>query len=135
MKRIVKLTEDDLARIVRRVIKEQDDDDEGFIDHLRNNLDQLNVIRSDMRDDTLLHIEGADSRTAKQLLKNYLKVSKDKAKFIAILNCEGLDLSGIDFCQYRNLVMVNLKGTPNNFKETQGDCYHDLSHGMYDFSE
>ena len=67
-------------------------------------------------------------------LKNYLKLNKDKAKFIAILNCEGLDLSGIDFCQYRNLVMVNLKGTPNNFEETQGDCYHDLSHGMYDFS-
>ena len=140
MKKTIRLTEADLARIVKRVIKEQqyNDDDmdelEGFVNHLGNNPNQLNVVKSDMRDDTLFHVEGADSRTAKQLLKNYLRLNKDKAKFIAILNCEELDLSGIDFCQCKSLVMVNLKGTPNNFEETQGDCYYDLSHGMYDFS-
>ena len=49
MKKVVRLTESDLTRIVRRVIKEQISDDdmdelEGFMDHLQNNRDQINEI-------------------------------------------------------------------------------------------
>jgi hypothetical protein len=54
---------------------------------------------------------------------------------IAFRDCEEIDLSGIDFCQYPNLNSINLRGTPNNFEETQGDCYHIISDGVYDFSE
>ena len=50
MKKIVKLTEADLVRIVKLVIREQDDNDidelEGFVDHLRDNRDQLDVAMS-----------------------------------------------------------------------------------------
>ena len=112
MKKIVKLTEADLARIVKRVIREQDDNDmdelEGFVDHLRNNRDQMDVVKSDMKDDRFFHIEGADRRTANQLLKNFLKVSGGKARFIAFIDCEEVDFSGIDLCEYPELVFVNL---------------------------
>jgi hypothetical protein len=133
MKKIVKLTEADLARIVRRVIKEQDDNDmdelEGFVDHLRNNRNQMDVVKSDMTDDRFFHVEGADRRTANQLLKNFLKVSRGRARFIAFIDCEEVDFSGIDLCQYPELVFVNLPGTPNNFEETQNDCYEKVGEG------
>ena len=133
MKKIVKLTESDLARIVRRVIKEQDDNDmdelEVFVDHLRNNRNQMDVVKSDMTDDRFFHVEGADRRTANQLLKNFLKVSGGKARFIAFIDCEEVDFSGVDLCQYPELVFVNLPGTPNNFEETQNDCYEKIGEG------
>jgi len=133
MKKIVKLTEADLVRIVKLVIREQDDNDidelEGFVDHLRDNRDQLDVIKSDMRDDKFFHVEGADRRTVKQLLKNFLKVSRGKARFITFIDCEEVDFSGIDLCQYPDLVFVNLPGTPNNFEETQNDCYKKIGEG------
>ena len=133
MKKIVKLTEADLSRIVKRVIREQDDNDmdelEGFVDHLRNNRDQMDVVKSDMTDDRFFHVEGADRRTANQLLKNFLKVSGGKARFIAFIDCEEVDFSGVDLCQYPELVFVNLPGTPNNFEETQNDCYEKVGEG------
>jgi hypothetical protein len=136
MKRIVKLTENDLSRIVRRVIKEQDDDDtEDFINHVRNNRDQMNVIKSDLKSKSIFHIEGADTRTATRLLKNYIKFNKGKARFIAITDCEGVDLSDIDFCEFPELNIVNLMGTPNNFEETQVECYVEMKNDMYDFTD
>ena len=134
MKKIVKLTEADLARIVKRVIREQHNDDdmdelEGFMDHLQNNRDQANVVKSDMSDDRLFNVEGADRRTANQLLKNFLRVSKGKARFISFTDCGYLDFSNVDFCQYPDLVYISLKGTPNNFEETQGDCYEQVGDG------
>ena len=133
MKKIVKLTEADLARIVKRVIREQDDNDmdelEGFVDHLRNNRDQMDVVKSDMKDDRFFHIEGADRRTANQLFKNFLKVSGGKVRFIAFIDCEEVDFSGVDLCQYPELVFVNLPGTPNNFEETQNNCYEKIGEG------
>ena len=135
MKKVIKLTEADLARIVKRVIKEQpesnDDMDEleGFVDHLRNNRDQMDVVKSDMKDDRFFHIEGADRRTANQLFKNFLKVSGGKVRFIAFIDCEEVDFSGVDLCQYPDLVFVNLPGTPNNFEETQNDCYEKVGEG------
>ena len=133
MKKIVKLTEADLARIVKRVIREQDDNDmdelEGFVDHLRNNRNQMDVVKSDMTDDRFFHVEGADRRTANQLLKNFLKVSRGRARFIAFIDCEEVDFSGIDLCEYPELVFVNLPGTPNNFEETQNVCYEKIGEG------
>jgi hypothetical protein len=136
MKRIVKLTENDLTRIVKRVIKEQNDDDtEDFINHVRNNRDQMDVIKSDLKSKSIFYIEGADTRTASRLLKNYIKFNKDKVRFIAILDCEGVDLSDIDFCEFPELNIVNLIGTPNNFKETQVECYFEMKNDMYDFTD
>ncbi len=139
MKKIVKITEADLARIVKRVIKEQpefEDDAESMMNHYQENPEQMNVIKSDLRQPATFQIMGADKRTATYLLRNYMKMDGQNARFIAILDCEGLDLSGLDFCNYPNLHAVNLKGTPNNFKETQDDCFHDdFGEDMYVFND
>ena len=135
MKKIVKLTESDLARIVRRVIKEQPND--RFVDNLANNRNQaefigqqtgLSHVLKDWAPNRIL-VEGADKRESKQLLKNFLKVSRGKARFITFIDCEEVDFSGIDLCQYPDLVFVNLPGTPNNFEETQNDCYKKIGEG------
>ena len=139
MKKIVRLTEADLARIVRRVIKEQPNDNDMdeftlWMNHLSNNRDRLdsifNVVKSDVRDERFFHIEGADRIATTQILKNFLK-GNDKISFIAVIDCEYLDCSKIDFCQCPNLEVVNLPGTPNNFEETQGDCYKNGGDGYY----
>jgi hypothetical protein len=139
MKKIVRLTEADLARIVKRVIKEQqyNDDDmdelEGFVNHLVNNRDQMDVIKHMTNE--AFHVEGADKRTANRLLKNFLKGSKGKARFISFQNCEGIDFSNVDFCQYPDLVFINLSGTPNNFEETQDNCYEKIWEDRYEFNK
>ena len=83
MKKIVRLTEADLARIVRRVIKEQPNDNDMdeftlWMNHLSNNRDRLdsifNVVKSDVRDERFFHIEGADRIATTQILKNFLKI-------------------------------------------------------------
>ena len=120
MKKIIKLTESDLTRIVKRVIREQI--------HTDDYMDELERIYR-FRDDRFFHVEGEDRRTANQLLKNFLKVSNGKASFIAFTDCEEIDFSNVDFCQFPDLVFVNLSGTPNNFEETQGDCYEKVGDG------
>jgi hypothetical protein len=121
MKKIVKLTEADLTRIVKRVIREQPIHTDEYMDELER------IYR--LRDDRLFHVEGADRKTANQLLKNFLRVSKGKARFISFTDCGYLDFSNVDFCQYPDLVYISLKGTPNNFEETQGDCYEQVGDG------
>jgi CRISPR/Cas system CMR-associated protein Cmr3 (group 5 of RAMP superfamily) len=120
MKKIVKLTEADLARIVKQVIREQIHTDD-YMDELERTYR--------FRDDRFFHVEGADRKTANQLLKNFLKVSNGKARFIAFIDCEEIDFSEVDLCQYPELVFVNLTGTPNNFEETQNNCYEKVGEG------
>ena len=112
MKKTIRLTEADLTKLVKRVIKEQEEEQPN-----RNY-------------DDLLLIENKSTDEVSEILNEL----SEGIKFLAILNCEYADVSNIDLCSFPNLIMVNLKGTPNNFEETQGNCYHDLSHGMYDFS-
>ena len=79
MKRIVKLTENDLSRIVRRVIKEQDDDNiEDFINHLGNN--RSKTLRSHV-----IHVENEKNkiklevRHRPSVIENKLKICADIA--------------------------------------------------------
>ena len=136
MKKIIKLTERDLTRIVRRVIKEQEDnDDDDYTSYLMKNPDQIKALKFDINKPELFLIQGADRRTANHLLRQFFKEQewKDRVRFISIIDCGGVDLSGIDFCECPDLVFVNLLGTPNNFEETQNDCYTIMSDDMYDF--
>lgn len=116
MKKIVKLTESDLTRIVRRVIKEQEEenlDNGGFFEFT----------------DTMVGMENS----SKSQISKALKMLPESVRFIAILNGEFADFSDVDLCSFPTLFHVNLKGTPNNFEETQGDCYKKIFDNMYDF--
>jgi len=112
-KRIMRLTESDLVRLVKRVIKEQYDD---------NDL-QINPTY------TIL-IRGKSSRQVKRVISNL----SEKIAFLAILDCEYADFSDINLCEYPKLVSVRLVGTPNNLEETQDNCYEEIMESQYMFN-
>jgi hypothetical protein len=121
MKRIVKLTENDLTRIVRRVIKEQEMDGE------ENNEGVLEITEK------IILLDGASEETVSKVLSNLT----GSERFIAILRSEYADFSGIDLCSFSELNIVNLKGTENNFEEQDYDCSSTGlgSNDMYDFMD
>jgi hypothetical protein len=114
MGKIIRLTESDLTRLVRRVIKEQGEND---MEH-----EEQYTTRS------LLMLRNKSANVVSRHLNNL----SDKIKFIAIINCEYADFSGVDICGLPKLVFVNLKGTENNLMELFGDCFEEVSHNMYE---
>jgi len=122
MKKIIRLKESDLTLIVKRVIKEQmgmEDDFEGV-----EEVSQMSFL-----------LQNADKNTATNLLKKYMAKHSQTVNFVAVLRCEGVDLTDINFCECPNLLMVNLRETPNNYEETQGDCAYSLGKSMWDFDK
>jgi len=78
-------------------------------------------------------LQNADKNTATNLLKKYMAKHSQTVNFVAVLRSEGVDLTDINFCECPNLLMVNLRETPNNFEETQGDCALKMRNNMWDF--
>jgi len=78
-------------------------------------------------------LQNADKNTATNLLKKYMAKHIQTVNFVAILRSEGVDLTDINFCECPNLLLVNLRETPNNFEETQGNCALSMRGGMWDF--
>jgi hypothetical protein len=78
-------------------------------------------------------LQNADKNTATNLLKKYMAKHSQTVNFVAILRSEGVDLTDINFCECPNLLMVNLRETPNNFEETQGNCAYNMRGGLWDF--
>ena len=136
MKRFV-ITEDEKKRIQKMysLINEQpnnnDEFDYGLEDNILND-PNINNVKTEMNTSQgIFYVEDASTKAAMQLFKNFLHMKKTDVEFIAFKNCEQLDFSNIDFCKYPKLMFVNLMGTPNNFEETQGDCYKNGGDGYY----
>jgi hypothetical protein len=127
MARIVRLTEKDLNRLVRRVIKEQfTDDDFEFNTTTKNDIGDLEHIHTDFN----VLLKRKSSKQVQRALSNL----PESVQFIAFLNCEYADFSDVNLCEYPDLIFMNLKETPNNLEETQDGCYDDMGGGLYDFS-
>ena len=119
MTRIVRLTERDLNRLVKRVIKEQDEDDFDIDDNFKVEITKKMVL-----------LNGSTSRVVRKVMSQLT----DEIRFIAFLNCEEADFSNVDLCNdFPNLHFVNVKGTPNNLEETQEDCYELSGEGGHYF--
>lgn len=114
MKKIVKLTERDLTRLVRRVIKEQQEENNNGI--------------VELTEQTIL-LNGASEETVSRILNRLPK----SIRFLAIQNSEYADFSNIDMCSYPRLMMVNLKGTDSNFDEQGYECTEDMGRSTYGF--
>ena len=113
MKRIVKLTERDLTRLVRRVIKEQpEENNDGIV--------ELN--------EKLILLDGVSEETVSKILNRLPK----GIRFLSILNSEYADFSNIDICSYHDLTMVIIKGTDSNFEEQGYECAEDIGRSIYD---
>ena len=127
-KRIMRLTESDLVRLVKKVVKEQyDDRDLRFNTTIRDDRSDLDYEHSD----SMILLQGKSSKQVQRLLSNLTET----VKFLAINDCEFADFSDVNLCEFPNLRFVHLKGTPNNLEETQDECYNNMGGGMFDFSD
>ena len=118
MKKILRLTESDLVRLVKKVIKEQVEDDDRPLNS-----------KKFMFDDNILLLKGASSKT----IQHYLSQLPDTIRFIAIVNGESADFSDVNICGFDELYLVNLMNTPNNFEDTVDCDYDKVTDFMYDF--
>jgi hypothetical protein len=126
-KRIMRLTESDLVRLVRKVVKEQfDDNDFEFNTEVRDDKGDLEHLHSDW----MITLKGKSAKQVQRLLSNLT----ENIKFLAIIDCEYADFSDVNLCEFPNLRFIHLKGTPNNLEETQDECYNNLGPGMFDFN-
>ena len=116
MKKVVRLTESDLTRLVRKVIKEQAIEDD------------MNPMFGSTNSPIVL-LEGKSSRYVQKVLRNL----PPNVITIAIKFCEGADFSEIDICEFPNLLYVLLKDTPNNFEEYVNCEYEKVGDDKYLF--
>lgn len=120
MKKIVRLSESDMVRLVKRVIKEDEMEMMGKSPmgrKMSKNAPEYVVLHGASSDEVQIALEG---------------LSEDIG-FITFYNCEYADFSNIDLCSFNKLTFVNLLGTPNNLKEHTDCDYEELSDGMFDF--
>lgn len=75
-----------------------------------------------------MQIEFADSNYIKEILQQLPK----NMMFLGIRNSEFADFSGINLCDYPDLMFVTLKGTKNNLEEQNLDCFESWGDGMFD---
>jgi hypothetical protein len=111
--KIVKLTESDLVRLVKKIVKEQE------LDRPVKYFDDRQALK-DFDKNKVLVVKG-NSEIVEKVLNNLPKT----IKMLSFYNCELADFKNIDLCEFPNLGLVTLLGTPNNFKIYQGDCFDD----------
>ena len=105
-KKILRLTESDLVRLVKKVVNEQE---EYGLDEPHYTFDA---------EGGLVLLVGASSRQVKKVLRN-LPIS---LKYLAFKDCDFADFDGIDLCSFPTLKNVNLIGTENNLEEQGYEC-------------
>ena len=105
-KKIMRLTESELVRLVRKVINEQD---EYGVDEPHYTFDAENGY---------VLLVGGNSRQVRKILRNL----PDYLKFLALRDCDFADFDGIDLCSFNDLKNVNLIGTENNLEEQGYEC-------------
>jgi hypothetical protein len=121
MAKIVRLTESDLTRLVKRVIKEQE------LDRELGQPDGEGIITFD---DRFVLLKGASEET----INNVLKRLPEELRFLAILESEFADFSNIDVCKFPKLVSINLRGTENNLEENIDCEFEEALNSIYDFT-
>ena len=105
-KKIVRLTESDLVRLVKKVVNEQD---EYGVDEPHYTFD---------RESGMVLLVGGSSRQVRKILRNL----PDSLKYLALRDCDFADFEGIDLCSFDDLKNVNLLGTENNLEEQGYEC-------------
>ena len=108
MKKTIRLTESELLRLVKRIVREQ-------VDNQNNS-------------QSLVQLNKANSEQVQETLNNL----PTSMVFLSLLDCEYADFSNIDICSFPNLIFVNLTGTPNNLRENL-ECSPDEMDDKFDF--
>jgi hypothetical protein len=74
-----------------------------------------------------VYLKNGDKDEVDEILSNL----PTDTLFLALLDCEEADFSNIDLGEFKSLLFINLKGTPNNLLRTQGDYFEHDSKGHY----
>jgi len=102
-------------------INEQEDDgdyeEESVISILKKHHLLDNVVEPDNKK---ILLRNQSSKVVQKILS--LLPSFTELTFLAIMNCESADFSGVDICGLPELAFVNLNGTENNFEEQGYEC-------------
>ena len=106
MAKIVRLTESDLVRLVKKIVNEQE---EYGLNEPHYTFD---VERG------LVLLVGASSRQVRKVLRNL----PNSLKYLSFKDCDFADFDGIDLCSFPALRNVNLLGTENNLEEQGYEC-------------
>lgn len=104
--KIVRLTESDMIRLVKKVIKEQD---EYGLDEPHYQFDKENGF---------VLMTGASSKQVRKILANL----PSTLKYLSLRDCDFADFDGIDLCSFSELKNVNLIDTENNLEEQGYEC-------------
>jgi hypothetical protein len=105
MKKIVRLSESDMVRLVKKIVKEEKYD---FTEkHYEYDTDRGRVF-----------LMGSSSKFVKKVLNNL----PPNLTFLAIIDCDFADFDGVDLCYYAMLQAVRLVDTENNFEEQNYEC-------------
>lgn len=113
MKKKIRLTEDELVSLVKKVIKEREDE---------LDIDNNEVVDVDERG---VRLKNASAETVQSVLSEI----PEGVYFIKIQNCESADFSGVDICSMLRLVMVTIINTPNNFEDVVDCEYSTIERG------
>ena len=111
-KRIVRLTESGLTRLVKRIINEQEND-----------------YTLPLNGPGRAFLEGATSNEVYEFLSDL----PSDTQFLALINCEKADFRDIDLC-HSKIEFINLNGTPNNLLKTNR-CFTSDDYGFYSRSK
>ena len=109
MKKVIRLTERDLTRLVKRVINEQQFEE--------------------MREEESIMVSNKSEDEVREILESL----PESIKFILIKNSEYADFSNIDVCSLPNLLFINLQNTENNL-EDNANCKYDVFQSMFIFN-
>lgn len=118
MKKIIRMTESDLVRLVKKIVKEQ----------RTTNRDEFGNLEFEFSD-KLVMLRGANQSRVEKILSKL----PETIVFLAIVDCEFADFSNVDICSFPNLEYVNLKDTENNFEENIDCDFNAMNDGLYIF--
>jgi hypothetical protein len=124
-KKIIRLNENDLIRLVkkvRKVIREQQEMD------MEMDVEKRDEPFQEM-DENFAQIANCSADEVSEFLSSL----PNSVSFVAIRNCEFADFDGFNGEDYPELKAVNLKGTENNFEESVQNLEYEQmpSNGLY----